>query len=152
MTAEVFGPSSVSTWFPESGAARIAIAPKADEELQTPGTLSRGLGYARRVAELLRVIEVARRAPYVQPAAVVALIDWLVSLPNRLPESFIAVGDDGSISAEWDVGGNSFHATFYNEANEVYVYSPITGSWEGSVAATSVVSAALRDIARAALG
>src|SRR5258708_4847241 len=99
----------------------------------------------------MKVVEVARRAPYVQPTAVTGLIDWLAGLPNRLPEPFIAVGDDGSISAEWDVRGSSFHATFYSNSNEVYFHSPVEEPWEGSTDATSNVSAALRFIARGAL-
>lgn len=151
MTAEVLDQFSVGTWFQPRPNARITIAPRADEEPQA-ATLPREGEYSRRVGVVLRLVDVANRSPYFQPMAVVHLASWLASLPMALPDPFIAIGDDGSISSEWDVAGNSLHVTFYSDSSEAYFSTPSGYSWEGSVGAIDRISAALRVITLAALG
>jgi hypothetical protein len=65
-----------------------------------------------------------------------------------MPQPFIAVADDGSISSEWDRGGQSLHVTFFDDADEVYFYNPAGEEWEGTVDAVDKLTEAMHSIAR----
>ena len=147
MTADA---SSLGAWFPTSRGPRITIAPTTDDEHQASTTVAPENAYSRRAATIQKLAEIAGRTPYVQPPALVNLALWLSSLPAEMPEPFIAVGDDGSISSEWDVNRHSLHVTFFDDADEIYFVSPGGEEWEGTLDANDKLSDAMRTIAQAA--
>jgi hypothetical protein len=114
-----------------------------------PTTVVPENAYGKRAAMFHKLAEVVARMPYVQPPAVVNLALWLSSLPAEMPEPFIAIGDDGSISSEWDVHRNSLHVTFFGNADEVYFVSPSGEEWEGTLDAVDKLSDAMRTIVQA---
>jgi hypothetical protein len=149
MSAGMLDSSSVSNWLPAPSAPRITIALRA-EYGQAAATLGRESTYGERAKFVQGIIDLARRTPNVQTLALGHLVDWLSNLPAELPEPFIAIGDDGSISSEWDVGGNSLHVTFLDNIDEVYFVSPHGDEWESTLDAVDKISSAMRAIALAA--
>ncbi len=112
-------------------------------------TLGRESSYGRRVDVLLRLLELTVKSPQVQPDAFARALEWVINLPEALPNPFVAIGDDGSISTEWDAGGNSLHVTFEGDTEEVYFVSPTGEEWESSLDAVDKLSSAMRTIALA---
>jgi hypothetical protein len=100
----------------------------------------------------LRLSQLVPRAPYIAPETVTHFVRWLVRLPVGLPEPFIAIGDDGSIGAEWDVGDNNLYVTFDHDATEVYFASDEGDEWEATLDAADKVQSAMRAIVLAARG
>lgn len=49
-------------------------------------------------------------------------VSWLRQCPPVLPAPSVAVGDDGSIVAEWDVGSRHFHVSFFEDESEGYYF------------------------------
>ncbi|MGH3218559.1 MAG: hypothetical protein ACRDPY_07480 [Streptosporangiaceae bacterium] len=113
-------------------------------------TLGRERSYGRRADVLRRLVELGLKSPQVQPHTLARVFGWIYSLPEAMPSPFIAVGDDGSISTEWDVGGNSLHVTFEGDTEEAYFFSPTGEEWESSLDAVDKVSSAMRAIVIAA--
>src|SRR6266851_5333557 len=100
MTAGAMDVPGINTWLRSWSTPRI-IAVKAETE-QAPTTLGRESADAARAAVLYRILDLSIRVPNVQPSALVRLVTWISTLPAGVPEPFIAIGDDGSISSEWD--------------------------------------------------
>jgi hypothetical protein len=117
---------------------------------QLVATLGHEHSYAMRTEVLARLLELASKAPQVQPSALVRVWEWLPNLPEALPNPFLAIGEDGSISTEWDADGSSLHITFDEETEEVYFLSPNGDEWESTLDAVDKVSSAMRTIALAA--
>ena len=147
MTAGMLDSSSIGVWYPGRPGLQVTIAPKAEEH-QTTTSFTQESAYARRAATLQKIVGAAQRTPQLQPHALVRLVTWLSSIPLEVPEPFIAAGDDGSISSEWDVAGNSLHVTFFDDTDEVYFFSPGGEEWEGTLDATDKLSEAMRTIAQ----
>ena len=103
-------------------------------------TLGRERSYTNRADVAFRLVELAVSSPHVQPQTLVRVIAWLFNLPEGLQNPFVAVGDDGSISTEWDVGGSSLHVTFDDETEEVYFVSPDGEEWESTLDAVDKLS------------
>ncbi len=138
--------SNISPWAPSRGVPQIAIAPKSDYD-QPTATLGRESSYGNRVYTVLKIIDLARKNPTVQPLALARLVSWVSTLPEGLPDPFVAIADDGSISSEWDIGGSSLHVTFIDDTDEVYFFSPNGDEWESTLDAVDKISGAMRVIA-----
>ena len=149
MTADSLDASSLGAWFPAITRSRITIAPSFDAAFPASTSVGQERTYGTRVANLQRIVDTALRVPYFQPRALMNLAQWLSSLPLELPEPFLAVADDGSISSEWDIRGNSLHVTFFDSSDEVYFVSPGGEEWEGTLDAVDKLSEAMRAIVRA---
>ena len=143
--------SSVSTWLPDRSASRITIAVNPDDE-QVVATLGREGTYSQRARIFQSIVDLGRRTPTVQTFALMRLVNWVSRLPAGLPDPFIAIGDDGSISSEWDVAGNSLHVTFADDIDEVYFVSPDGDEWESTLDAVDKISSAMRTIVLATQG
>lgn len=150
MTAGILDFSSVNNWIagPLRGTQGVRITPRVEYD-QPTATLGREGSYTSRADVFLRLLDLASKSPNVQPFALARVAAWVIGLPKGLPDPFIAIGDDGSISTEWDTNGSSLHVTFDNDNGEVYFCSPDGDEWESSLDATDKISAAMRVIALA---
>jgi hypothetical protein len=150
MTAEILDFSNFVgfRWNTSNGTQQVSYQSKSEPDLPTP-TLGKERSYRMRSEIIFRLLELARRSPNVQRYALARVVEWMLGLPEVLPNPFVAIGDDGSISTEWDVAGNSLHITFDKDAEEVYFFSPDGEEWESSLDAIDKVSAAMRTIALA---
>lgn len=137
-------------WSSSNGTQQVSYTTEGADDLPT-ATLGRETSYGRRVDVLRRLIELSLKSPQVQPFTLARVLGWVHSLPEAMPSPFVAIGDDGSISTEWDVGGNSLHVTFGGDTEEAYFFSPTGEEWESSLDAVDKVSSAMRVIAIAAL-
>jgi hypothetical protein len=151
MTAGALDFSAIGSWrWPSTNGTQQASYIAEDIYDLPTSTLGREHSYGRRADVLRRLLELSSKYPQVQPHALVRVLGWIHNLPEALPNPFIAIGDDGSISTEWDVEGNSLHVTFEGDTEEVYFFSPIGEEWESSLDAVDKVSSAMRAIAIAA--
>jgi hypothetical protein len=150
MTAGMLDFSSVNNWIagPFRGTQGVRIIPKIDYD-QPTATLGRENSYTSRADALLRLLDLVSKSANVQPFALARVAAWVIGLPKGVPDPFMAIGDDGSISTEWDTNGNSLHVTFGNDSGEVYFCTPGGDEWESSLDATDKISAAMRVIALA---
>jgi hypothetical protein len=151
MTAGILDFSSVCNWRWNStnGTQQVSDVAKSAYDLPT-ATLGRERSYRRRSEVLLKLLELAAKSPNVQRHTLVRTLGWMLNLPEALPNPFVAIGDDGSISTEWDADGNSLHVTFNNDNEEVYFFSRSGEEWESSLEALDKLSSAMRTIALAA--
>src|SRR6266536_416126 len=151
MTAEILDFSGVGNWRWSStnGTQQPSYVAKNVYD-QPTATLGRERSYGRRSEVAFRLVELAFKSPNAQPYALARALKWLINLPEALPNPFVAIGDDGSISTEWDVDGNSLHVTFDDDIEEVYFFSPNGEEWESSLDAVDKLSSAMRTIALAA--
>jgi len=152
MTAKALAFAGVDSW---RGSASNDTQPRRTYSEryaydQPVPTFGRERSYASRVDALTRLVELARKAPQVQPAALIRVGEWLTNLPGAVPNPFVAIGEDGSISTEWDIGGRSLHITFEGDTEEVYFFSPDGEEWESTLDAIDKVTSAMRSIAIAA--
>jgi hypothetical protein len=94
-------------------------------------------------------IVAAFAAKPVRYATATAAIRWLMALPSWVPRPEMGVGDDGTISIEWDHNAKTLHVMFSFESVEAYFDNPEDNEeWEMSVSTDSVrVRHALRLIA-----
>jgi hypothetical protein len=152
MTVNILDPSSVSDWLPARPGPQVAIALRTDDDYQATTTATQESLYGKRMATFQRLVKIARQASQLQPGALIRIVAWLSTVPAELPEPFVAIGDDGSISSEWDAEGNSLHITFFNDTNEVYFFSPGGDEWEGTIDAVDKLSNAMRTIVRCSQG
>jgi len=137
-------------WSSTNGTQQVAYVNKGADNLPT-ATLGRERSYGQRTDVLQRLLELSFKSPQVQPYTLARVLEWVHNLPEAMPNPFVATGDDGSISTEWDVGGNSLHITFERDMEEVYFSSPTGEEWESSLDAVDKLSSAMRIIALAAL-
>jgi hypothetical protein len=152
MTAGMLDFSGIARWpwSPSNSTQQTFYAVKSEDDTPTAtATLGRERSYTNRADVAFRLVELAVSSPYVQPQTLVRVITWLFNLPEGLQNPFVAVGDDGSISTEWDVGGSSLHVTFDDETEEVYFVSPDGEEWESTLDAVDKLSSAMRTIALA---
>ena len=56
----------------------------------------------------------------VDPRAMRNALEWLSLLPGSMPQPYLGVGDDGSVSVEWDRSDNALHVRFAANSAEVY--------------------------------
>jgi hypothetical protein len=133
---------------PSSDPWRITITLQNDW-IQPTATLGRERLYSGRDDIIVRLMDLARRSPNLQPRALGRAAAWIFGLPGSLPDPFVAIGDDGSISAEWDIGKNSLHVTFADDGDEVYHLTSAGEEWESALDATDKISSAMRVIALA---
>lgn len=105
---------------------------------------------AGREEVLYRLVELANTAPQASREILVRVLTWLANLPDALPNPFVAIGDDGSIVAEWDADGSNLHITFEEGSEEVYFFDPRGEEWESTLDAVDKLSSAMRSIALAA--
>jgi hypothetical protein len=147
MTAGVLDFSGIGNWRWNStnGTQQVSLFTKRMYDPPT-ATLGRENSYGRRADVLLRLLELTVKSPQVRPAAFARASEWLINLPEAIPNPFVAIGDDGSISTEWDAAGNSLHVTFEGDTEEVYFFSPTGEEWESSLDAVDKISSALRTI------
>jgi hypothetical protein len=138
--------SSVSDWFAEPSNAQVTITPKEQGPQALTGLQEKA--YERLASTVQRIAEAAKRTPSVQPRALVNLVRWLSTIPLEMPAPFVAIGDDGSISSEWDGCGSSLHVTFFDDTNEVYFFNPEGEEWEATVHAVDKLSEAMLTIAQ----
>jgi len=151
MSMGVLDPSSIGQWLSLPVVSQILIAPLSDQP--EPGaTLGQERFYIDRAELVRQIVDRALRAPSVQPSALARLVNWLANLPASLPNPFIAIGDDGSVSSEWDISDRSLHVTFFDDGDEVYFSNPDGDEWEATTDAVDKVSAAIRTIAVLAQG
>ena len=62
--------------------------------------------------------------------------DWLFILPSWVPKPAVGIGDDGSVSIEWDHAGKVLHVMFDQDSVEAYFVDEQSGEeWEMTVAA-----------------
>jgi hypothetical protein len=79
-----------------------------------------------------------------------AAVNWVVDLPASMPRPQIGLGEDGSVSVEWDRAGNALHVRFEASAAEVYFASDAGDEFETDLGAgQDKIAAALRTIALA---
>jgi len=81
--------------------------------------LRRQAWWDQAVSDLRRGLQGRR----VEPEVVNAALRWLASLPGGMPRPSIGVGDDGSVSLEWDRPGGVLHVMFDDIGGEVYFSS-----------------------------
>lgn len=144
MAAGVVGASSV--------VGRLARSARQDDYLESTPTLGRERAYIRRSELVRRIADLAFRYPVAQADALLRLASWLDGLPANMPSPFLAVGDDGSVSAEWDVSGSSLHVTFYSDFDEAYFVDSRGDEWESSTESVDKMLSAVRSIATQAQG
>ena len=153
MTAGMLDFSGIArrSWTPGNSTQQTFYAVKGEDDAPTAtATLGRERSYINRADAAFRLVELAVNSPYVQPRILSRVLEWIFNLPEGLPNPFVAVGDDGSISTEWDAGGNSLHVTFDDETEEVYFFSLGGDEWESTLDAIDKLSSAMRTIALAA--
>ena len=85
-----------------------------------------------RLPILRRLLDLMSDRIFVHPQAVVGLLSWIRDLPANMPAPAAAIGDDGSISIEWDAKGVSLHLTFHGGGEEAYFVSDDGDEWEAS--------------------
>jgi hypothetical protein len=98
---------------------------------------------------LVRTASEVRRHPVTLSTLETALT-WLAQLPGGIPRPHIGVGDDGTMSVEWDRNGSHLHVMFEDSTGEVFYQDSNGDEWETSIdAGHDKIRAALRAIARA---
>lgn len=86
------------------------------------------------ISRLLNLLKTSEGAD--APAASRCLV-FLSRLPGEMPEPFLAIGDDGSVGAEWSSRGNYLYLTFGSEGDEVLWNGSNGDEWDATLAMPS---------------
>jgi len=101
------------------------------------------------IEEIGSQIVLAARARRIDHDTALTSLSWLFGLPQWMPQPSIGIGDDGTISVEWDRNGRTLHAMFDRHDAEFYFEDSQDGEeWETTLTADDDrVRYALRSIA-----
>jgi hypothetical protein len=80
---------------------------------------------------IAQLADMGESAEFVDESALRRGVRFLADLPEAMPEPFVAVGDDGSVGAEWEYAAGHLYLTFSQAADEVYWCSADGQEWEG---------------------
>jgi hypothetical protein len=73
-------------------------------------------------------------AEFVDEPALRRSVQFLAGVPEAMPEPVVAIGDDGSVGAEWEYAAGHLYLTFSQAADEVYWCSADGREWEDLLA------------------
>lgn len=85
----------------------------------------------------------------VDPQALLDSLEWLGGVPSSMPQPYLGVGDDGSVSVEWDRADNVLHVRFEAHGADAYFSGSNGDEFETSLdAGEDKIRAALQALAR----
>jgi hypothetical protein len=77
-----------------------------------------------------QLVDMGGSTESVDEAALRRGVRFLSDLPAAMPEPFVAIGDDGSVGAEWEYALGHLYVTFSRVTDEVYWCSADGWEWE----------------------
>src|SRR5262249_19491 len=78
---------------------------------------------------IAQLADMGESADFVDESALRRGVRFLAGLPEAMPEPFVAIGDDGSVGAEWEHAAGHLYVTFSQAADEVYWCSADGQEW-----------------------
>jgi hypothetical protein len=91
---------------------------------------ARGLPPAWFASVTSQLLDMSVDADFVDEPALIRALRFLESLPEAMPEPFVAIGDDGSVGIEWEENAGHLYLTFAATEDEVYWCSAAGAEWE----------------------
>jgi len=127
----------------------VPVRGRINSEERSASTLLDPPPGAPWIEEIGSQIVLAARARRIDYDTALTSLSWLLRLPPWMPEPSIGIGDDGTISVEWDRNGRTLHAMFDGHDADFYFEDGQDGEeWETTLTAgDDRVRYALRSIA-----
>jgi hypothetical protein len=113
--------------------ARARAGRAAEPSSSTLLTVNRPAWLSRALSSIFRLASVR-----VAPRAFLDAAYWLTRLPEWVAAPSVGIGDDLSVSIEWDHGGKTLHVMFIDGSAEAYFEDTETGvEWEMQLGSTT---------------